>query len=246
MNSRAFLSHVLAGLSLRPLLLLLAVLTPAIASADSFEGKVNMTMTGADMKAPIEITYNVKGHMLRMDMAVPQKVTIIMDTEKREMTTLIYKNSMYMTSQLPTPADLPDTARTAAAKAKAEESAKNLVDTGEKTTILGYTATKYTTNANGTTTEMWLTDELGTFFGFGPNAAGGRRGGQSTVPSGLEALLKGKNFFPLRIVSIAGGKEKFRMETTAVDKGSVSDSQFQPPDGWKKFDMGSMGFPGMH
>ena len=48
-----------------------------------------------------------------------------------------------------------------------------------------------------------------------------------------------------------GGKEKFRLEVTSVEKTSLPDSLFAPPDGWRKFDLGAMmggampgGFPG--
>ena len=41
----------------------------------------------------------------------------------------------------------------------------------------------------------------------------------------------------------------FKLEVTSIDKGSVPDSAFAPPAGWRKFDLGAMmgglgGFPG--
>jgi hypothetical protein len=96
--------------------------------------------------------------------------------------------------------------------------------------------------------EIWVTDQLGTFGGL-PH--GGGPGGPQGSPQAWESALKGRNFFPMRVVTSAGGKEKFRLEVTSVEKTSLPDSYFAAPDGWRKFDLGAMmggampgGFPG--
>ncbi len=71
-------------------------------------------------------------------------------------------------------------------------------------------------------------------MGGGP---GGRRG---QAPPEWESIIKGSGFFPLRIVSFEGGKEKFRMEVTSVQKTSLPDSLFAAPDGYRKLDLGGM------
>jgi hypothetical protein len=74
----------------------------------------------------------------------------------------------------------------------------------------------------------------------GGSPFGGTRGG-SGLAQAWEAAFVGKNFFPLRVVSQnSSGKEITRMEATAVEKKSIPDSEFAPPDGFKKFDMGAM------
>jgi hypothetical protein len=44
----------------------------------------------------------------------------------------------------------------------------------------------------------------------------------------------------MRVVTSAGGKEKFRLEVTAVEKEALPDSLFAAPADWRKFDIGSM------
>ena len=55
-----------------------------------------------------------------------------------------------------------------------------------------------------------------------------------------------KGYFPMRVVS-NNAKGTFRLDVTAVQKESEPDSEFAPPAGWRKFDIGSMmggAFPG--
>jgi hypothetical protein len=124
----------------------------------------------------------------------------------------------------------------------------SIKDTGVKETIAGYVCTKYeVTGASGNTADIWATDQLGMFFGI-PH--GGPMGRSREAPPEWEGMMKGGNFFPMRVVSNdSHGTSK--MEVSNVQKTSVSDSLFSAPSGWR--DMGSMmgamggmgGFPGM-
>src|SRR5690606_21257588 len=105
--------------------------------------------------------------------------------------------------------------------------------------ILGYTATKYISTGDGTKTDLWLAEGLGTFMGFNTNPmAGGRR---KAAPQAWERALAGKELFPLRVTGRdKSGRESFQLEVTAIDKTSLPDSLFVPPAGYQKFDMGGM------
>src|ERR1039457_4891730 len=73
------------------------------------------------------------------------------------------------------------------------------------------------------------------------------------LPVGTFTLsaLKGKGYFPMRVVATANGKGTFRLDVTSVEKVRLPDSEFAAPEGWRKLDIGSMmggampgGFPG--
>lgn len=141
---------------------------------------------------------------------------------------------MYMVMPIPAQADQPQTQA---------DSDVTLEKTGETEKILGYTAEKYISKSKGTTTELWLTDQLGSFMGAGAGGGGmmGQRGKQSNSTLAWEKALKGKELFPLRAVGkSADGKETFRLEVTSVDKTSLPASLFVPPEAYQKMDMSSM------
>lgn len=206
-----------------------AVLAPAALSAASFEGKVSFKMTSGRGQ-PQEIHYNIKGDKVRMEMPGQKAMGgMIMDTSKKEMTMIMDEQKTYMVMAMP------QTAIDAMGK-KGED--VQLEKTGETEKILGYTATKYIATNEGTKTDLWLAEGLGTFMGFNNNPMGGRR---AAAPQAWERALAGKELFPLRVVGKdKSGKESFRMEVTAVDKRSLPDSLFTPPADYKKFDMGGM------
>jgi len=142
---------------------------------------------------------------------------------------------MYMTLPMPTGA--------AAAQKGGKAQDVKLEKTGETEKILGYLATKFLSTHDGTTTELWLAEGLGTFFApsSANNPMGGGRG-SGPAPQGWERALAGKELFPLRVVGKnKSGKETFRMETTSIEKHSLPDTLFAPPAGYQKFDMGGMG-----
>lgn len=95
-------------------------------------------------------------------------------------------------------------------------------------------------------------------MGFNKNPMG--RGRAPSATPAWERALEGKDMFPLRVIGYekgkprsekgksseksrgksAGANESFRMEVTAIDKTPLPDSLFNPPAGYKKFDMGGM------
>lgn len=222
-----------------------ALLLPAAVSAATFEGTVKMKMTG-QRGSPTEMTFSLADGRSRIDMQTPDGASpaMLFDAQKQEMTILMPEQRMYMVRPLPKPGETPP-------GAPSEETA-SIEKTGETEEILGYDTEKYISRSREGITEIWVTDELGTFMGLGaggpPMGGRGRRG--SSMPEGWANALRGKEAFPLRVVTKdAKGKELFRMEATAVDQRSLPDSTFIPPADYQKFDMGGMmrgmGLPGM-
>jgi len=216
-----------------------ALVCPVLAFAASFEGKVAMKMTAAK-GTPQPMVFSLKDGMSRVDVTTEgNTMGVIMDQAKQEMIMLMPQQKMYMVQPIPKP-------ETMAATGKGSSTA-----TVEKTNvtekILGYTCVKYLAKDKDTTTEIWITDQLGTFMGInqggGAGGMGGGRGKAAAKDAAAQAWeneFRGKNAFPLRVVSLTSGKESFRMEATAIDKQSLPDSIFQPPADYQKFEMGGM------
>jgi hypothetical protein len=212
---------------------LLLLASPALLAA-SFEGKVNFKISSAREKAQ-ELSYQMKHDKIRMELAGQKQMGgMIMDLGKRETLMIMEEQRMYMVMAMPD---------VAAQAAEAKEEDVKLEKTGKKETILGYTAEQYLATTKGQKTELWLAEGLGTFMSMpdGNPMGGGRKGGGSGASRAWERALAGKELFPLRVVGLdQAGKESFRMEVTAIEKKSLPDSLFSPPDGYQKFDMGGM------
>ncbi len=203
-------------------------------SAATFEGKVEMTIS-ANGFPPQPITYQMRDQQLRMDMALGQPgagTTLIMDWKKQQVMVVVEEQQMYMTRPMPTMVDTPDPQGGASSKALLDQS---FVDTGKTEKVLGYTCKQYTNTANGITTRLWLTDQLGLFKGLGSEL-------NSSGMQAWEKALHGKEAFPLRVIGTtdATGKEKYHMEVTSVTKQTLPDSTFLPPADYKPLDIGGM------
>ena len=201
-------------------------LVSSLGAAD-FEGKVTMKITGP-RDLPPALNYSIKGTATRIDLTMPGevgRVAMLSDSAKSEMTILLLDQKMFMAQPLPKISGTTIESTGAALEASLEKSVVT-----EK--ILGYDCVKYTAKSPATTTELWVTDKLGTFAGFGggnplTGGLGGGRGGASAQP--WEKALASLHAFPLRVVVAEGGQETFRMEATAVVQQSVSSSLFVAP-----------------
>ncbi len=199
-----------------------------------------MKMTGLK-NSPPEMTFSLKEGFSRIDMvgAEGRNSGIIFDAAKQEITILMLDQRMYMTQTMPKP-------QATAAGGSAGDTVE-VTTTREK--ILGYDCVKYVAKSKEGTSEIWATDQLGSFLGFGgPPAGGGRRGpdGGAPAPQGWEAAIAGKSVFPLRVVTTNGAKETFRMEATAVEKQTLPADTFSVPAGFNNLSemMRGMGMPG--
>jgi hypothetical protein len=207
-------------------------------AADAFEGKISLAMSG-DKKGRAQVMdYSIKGKKLRMDInAEGNQIATIMDMEKLEMIMLMPEQKMYMVHTIKKPVEQ--------AVAKAGESTAEIEVTGKTETILGYKCSQVLIKDKSTVTEAWLAEGLAAFQGLGggPGGGGGMFGGKKSANEAKwEEALKGKEGFPLRVISrTAKGKETFKMEATKVEPGSLSDSLFAPPAGYEKFQMPNMG-----
>jgi hypothetical protein len=211
-----------------------ALLLPCALSAESFQGKVTMTMTSEKSSTgPQSMEWLMKDGFMKMNFSVSKGVaaSMIMDTANRQMIILMPQQRMYMVQQIPQPGQMPQ------AQQKARET--NVQVTTSKETILGYECTKIVATSPDGTSEIWVTDQLGTFMGMTPGG-GGMMGHHSEAPAAWEAAISGKGFFPMRVVTSRNGKGTFKLEVTSVEKMHLSDADFAPPDGWRKFDMGAL------
>ena len=235
-----------------PLLLAAALLAPAALSAASFEGQVTMKMTGSEGKSQ-QVSLSLKGNLTRMEMpgGPMGAATVIMDSARRETTIVMAQQRMYMVQALPAPGAIPGGSDPGAPEGP-PPAEPVLEKSGVTEKILGYDCVKLITHDKNSTTEIWVTDQLGTFSflglmnGGGPmgpglrGGPGGPRGGARPSPQGWEQLLQGKEMFPLRVVTTKADGKVQRFEVASIEKRSLPDSDFSPPADYQRIDMGNM------
>jgi len=233
---------------IKSLVPLCALLAPCAVLAGTFEGKVTMSVTTGLKDGPQTVNYSIKEGYLRVDTATAKGGgAIITDFKNKQILILMEQQHMYMVKDLNDLAAQPrPPSATAAPTGAAATGTTSFKDTGVKETILGYPCEKYEVTSPRGTTEIWATDQLGTFAGLSMAGGPGRHG---TPPPAWESVIKGSGFFPMRVVSADG--KGFRLEVTSVEKASLPDSLFMAPEGWRKLDLGAMmggalqgGFPG--
>lgn len=203
---------------------------PSALQAKDFEGSVQMTLSNGKNQSH-QLTYSIKPGFIRTDFRLSdaETATAIMNIKADEMIVLMPGQSVYMS--------MPLTRGLSTVTKKGTDDATQLVNTGVTEKILGYTCTKYLAKSSEGETEIWATDQLGTFMGLG-NALGGNHG---SVPlPGWEQSLVGKDFFPLRVIGSENNRHPFRLEATAVEPKSLPDSMFTPPAGYHKFSLPGM------
>lgn len=216
----------------------------AVVTEGAFEGRVTLGLKSG-REAEQVIAYAMKDGKVRIEPQMEEAggAAMIIDVAKQEMTVIMPDQAMYLIMPL-------KGAPVTASAARAEESAAKVEKTGETEIILGYVCEKYLSTERGEVTEMWLTEELGSFAGLGggnPMAGmmGGMGGGRGAKPAGgtWETALKGKTAtFPLRVVTRdSKGRETFRLEAKKVEPGNLPASEFQPPTGFQKMSLPMMG-----
>jgi hypothetical protein len=223
-----------------------ALALPGALLADTFEGKIGISMTSQSAQGPQTLNMSVKEGFSRFDINSQRgTMSMIRDTKNRQMIILMPQQRMYMVQSLDQPAQMPQYGQGAQpGQPSASQPHGTLQETGVKETILGYVCTKYVVTGAEGSAQIWVTDELGNFMGIPP--AGGPMGRAPQAPSAWESAIKGRNFFPMRVIA-NNAKGTFKFEVTSVEKTSLPDSLFAPPEGWRKFDMGAMmngAFPG--
>lgn len=223
-------------MNLRILSLLGALaLAPFLHADSSFTGKIHLSQTDAKGRLTNLVQY-VRSDALRMEIQ-GQPVATILDFKNKQTIILMLDEQMYMVHSLD-PKDIPAKAMKGAAAQDPD-----IEVTGKTEKILGYECIQVIVKDKKTTTEMWLSEELGAFAGFGPPGGGMLgKGSRDDSAAKWETALKGRGGMPLRVVSFnAKGKEVSRMEATKIEQGAVTDADFTPPKNFKKFEMPSMG-----
>jgi hypothetical protein len=216
-------------MKLLPRLLISCVAALAAWPALAFEGKVHFeTTTGRNKQ---QMVYTLKGDKARFDMPDAQGAAGILDLTTQEMLMLMPEQKMYMVMSLQGAVE--------SAQKHGGGSDVTIEDTGETETILGRKTKKYKVSDRNTTTFVWAAEGMGTFMG---QMGGGNpmRGKAAQMPA-WQRELGNKGFFPLRVVGQdRRGRETHRMEATKIEEVTPPDSAFQVPEGYQRFDMGSM------
>jgi hypothetical protein len=211
----------------------------ALQAQATFEGKVVMKMSPSNGKSA-SLNMSIKDGNVRTDVQTEKgTASMIMDFKNQQMIMLIPQMQKYIIQPMGGQGAQPG-AYPAGSMPHSASNAEggSFTDTGETATICGYPCKRYLAKTSKDTADIWVTDQLGTFAGFFHGGGPGGRG--ASMPSGgWESMIKGKAFFPMRIVSHSQ-KGTDTIEVTSVDKTSLPDSLFQPPAGWEKFDMGGM------
>jgi hypothetical protein len=209
----------------------------AAVAAPAFEGRISLGFTDGKGREQV-IDYAVKGTRVRLEPKMEQAAgtAMIMDGATQEMTVLMPAQRMYMVMPMHGVAK-PGGTESPTQQQKVEK-------TGRTEKILGYDCEEYVMSDKGQSTEMWITDQLGSFMGLsGGNPMAGLVGGKAKAEaSGWEQALKGKQgAFPLRVVSRdPKGKEIFRLEAKSVKPENLGDELFKAPEGFQKFSMPGM------
>lgn len=192
----------------------------AALAAPKFEGNISLTLTTGKQK-PQALTYAIKDQAIRLEMTTNGLAFVyVMDLSKAQMLLLVPSLRMYMAMPITPPAE---TAQPSVVITK----------TGRAVTILGYKCDEYVAKDKGVTTEVWLAEGLGTFMGLG--SGNPILGGASKIANSWEDQLKGKESFPLRVVTRdANGAETSRMETTKIEARPLADALFAPPADYRK------------
>jgi hypothetical protein len=217
-----------------------ALLLPCVVSAETFEGKVTMKISSPSMKDGSQnIDFSIKEGFMRIDMnSARGSAAVVTDFKNQKMLILMEAQKMYMSRPLPQPGAVPP-----GAKSAYDPSQHSLEATGTKETILGYECTKYVSKGPEETADIWVTDQLGTFAGL---FHGGAPGQHAQAPAAWEEAIKGKGFFPMKVVA-TGKHGTTTLEVTAINKESLPDSLFAAPEGWRDLSamMGAL-MPGGH
>lgn len=218
-----------------------------------------MTVSPASGKT-MSIDFSMKEGFMRQDVQTDKSgsASIIYDTKNSKMIILIPQKQMYMVQPFGQQGPAPQYQGSGAVPppSASNGNGSSFVDTGEKETIQGYSCEKYHVTTPKETSDLWITNELGTFMGLyhgGGPFSRGNQGGQA--PGEWENMLKMRGgFFPMRVI-VHGDKGTTKMEVTSVEKESLPDSLFSVPEGWRDLSsmmggmgamMGGGGYPGSH
>jgi hypothetical protein len=220
-------------------LFLLLLFSGKIYSQSNFEGEIQMKMGGGDDNSRM-VNYYVKGDKFRFESAEQGGMgASIWDTKNNKMIILMTSAKKYMEFPLDS---FGKQMTTDTSMAKIKKNLKNAVFTGNTKKILGYDCKEvvYKDPDDGSTLDLWYTNELGTFMFYTMKSPFGRSMTQGDIPQEIKDLFK-NGFFPMQVITKdKDGSVKNDMEVTQVKKESLSDDMFTPPSDYQKMTMPSM------
>lgn len=207
-------------------------LLPVALLAQGFEGVVHARMTGSSGEAT-EITYSVKGALTRMDVAGSHGGGgAIYDADHGTMTSILPSRKQYVVMDLK--------AMQAMRGDEHDHDMPTITATGRRETVAGHGCEHYTvTGKSGDKTDVCVATDMGYIMGAGGRGSG-FFGGRGFAGEGSEmAQLRSRfphGFFPLKWSSSQGSGG----EVTSIERKSLPASEFEPPAGYTKLDMGAM------
>ena len=219
-----------------------------LALAQSFEGVVAYKMSGKG--AATEMTQMYKGGKSRTEISDRGQTTaMIMDASAQTMTILMPPQKAYMVMDMKRMGGGlggllgKGHSGSGAGAGAAGTLQQKVVATGRKETIAGHECEYYVMGDKGEA-EVCSAKGMGMFM-MGQSPMGGGAAslaGLSAMATGSDAVkLFADGFFPLKVVSIEGGKREVVMEATRVERKTIDASLFVPPADYKEMKMPGFG-----
>ena len=203
------------------------VALPAGAAAQSFEGRVTAELSGS----PVVII--AKDGKSRMEMSASgMQMTMIMDYQAGQITTLMPAQQMYMRT------DLKQMEQIARSMGQTGTDALKFTRTGKRETIAGISCEHILMELkDGKQMDVCAASGMG-YFGAGGGAPMGGRVGPG-LPAGYEQLMREfkDGFFPLMMEAIEGTKRTQMMLVKAVERQRVDPALFEVPAGYQEMKM---------
>ena len=192
-----------------------------------FEGYVEFKSEfigeGEDERINMDMKYFIKGNRFRAELPSQEGTSILLsDGDKSYMLLPDLKKYLDLSGFESAPNEEDNTVEDIT-KAK----------TGEVKEILGYKCEKYIFKESDNISEIWITNELGTFM---------------FAATPMEKSIVNNNifkdgFFPLEIIiKEINGRETGKVYATKIEKRKVDDNMFNIPSDYTKMDMPNMDF----
>lgn len=214
------------------------ITTTAFVYAQSFEGSYLMHIENANKKnaADMQITY--KGDKSSMEMLTAPnagKFRTIFDNKEKTMTILVEKDG---TNKMAMVRKMPDASEVQGSK---EGKEAKITVTNETKKIEGYTCKKVIAESNESTTEMWVTDELGLTYADMFGMMNSARGPASNASANMQNYKDVKGIpLEMNIRNKVKPDESTLITIKNIKKGGVEASLFDI-SGYKVMDMQNMG-----
>lgn len=211
---------------LRPVRFLstLLALLGATLAASAFEGWIHFALkTGRDPEQLL--SYAAKGTSIRLEPKSEEAggTALLIDTRERTMFLLMPAQRVFVRLPLK-PGLAPSTATPPPPRESSPEA------TGIAERFLDYSCLRYVLVHGDSTTESWVTTELGGLAALGASPLAALLGGGGA----LSALERTDAAFPLKVVTRdSRGRETFRFEALQIEPGPLPDELFAVPAGFR-------------